>query len=75
MAVEKDRYENVDAGIRRSVGIYVRTLLNLVRTRGFVVYVHPVPPVLDPTRSMVMRFNAVLHEEVQKTEGKMWFSI
>jgi tetratricopeptide (TPR) repeat protein len=69
MAVEKDRYADFDAGVRRSVGIYVRTLLNLVRTRGFAVYVHPVPPVLDPTRGMVMRFNTVLQEEVRKTEG------
>ena len=69
MAVEKDRYEDVDAGIRRSVDIYIRALLNLVRTRGFNVYVHPVPPVLDPTRSMVMRFNVFLQEEVKKTEG------
>ena len=36
------------------------------------VYVHPVPPVLDATRPMVLKFNSILRKEVEKrTNGEL----
>ena len=39
-------------------------LLELVQQRGFEIFVHPVPPVLNETRHVVMPFNQQLQQRV-----------
>ena len=39
-------------------------LLELVQQRGFEIFVHPVPPVLNETRHVVMPFNHQLKQRV-----------
>jgi hypothetical protein len=34
------------------------------------VYVHPIPPVLDVTRKMVIRYNALYKEAVKGVKGE-----
>lgn len=49
------------------MAIYMSLLLELVSEEGphgFEVFVHPVPPVLNETRSMVKKFSAVLKRKV-----------
>lgn len=58
VAVEKDRYPDVDTGMRATIAIFMRALKRLVAARKFVAYVHPVVPVLDETRHLVTRYNA-----------------
>ena len=73
LAVEKDRYDTVEEGITTNVKIYVKTLLNLKHEKKLgKVYIHPVPPVLDATRPMVLKFNSILRKEVEKrTNGEL----
>ena len=72
MAVEKDRYSNVEEGIQTNVQIYITTLLQVKTTRQIHrLYVHPIPPVLDATRSMVLTFNRILRQAVEKTKGTL----
>ena len=39
-------------------------LLELVQQRGFEIFVHPIPPVLNETRHVVMPFNQQLKQRV-----------
>lgn len=43
---------------------YAEVLLDLVRRRGFEIFVHPIPPVLNETRHVVMPFNQQLKQRV-----------
>jgi tetratricopeptide (TPR) repeat protein len=72
LAVEKDRYVNVEEGIQTNVNIYVKTLLNIKTLKKInKLFVHPVPPVLDATRTMVLKFNRLLRQAVEKTGGSL----
>ena len=66
LAVEKDRYKDVDAGIRHVVEIYMKALEDLIAAKKFKAFIHPVIPVLNETRLMVIKFNKVLKEYVLK---------
>lgn len=46
------------------MGIYVQVIKDLVTERQFTVYIHPVPPALDVTRSIVTAYNAVLKKSI-----------
>eukprot|EP01065_Artemidia_motanka_P050046 TRINITY_DN8476_c0_g1_i1.p1 TRINITY_DN8476_c0_g1~~TRINITY_DN8476_c0_g1_i1.p1 ORF type:complete len:851 (+),score=309.44 TRINITY_DN8476_c0_g1_i1:63-2615(+) len=59
-AVERAKYSSVDEGMAATVAIYVDALLQLQRERSFEIYVHPPLPVLDPTRSLVVKFDRLL---------------
>lgn len=61
LAVEKCKYESIEQGIDKAVSVYVETLKKIAKARNLNVYVHPVNPVLDVTRTMVLKFNAALH--------------
>ena len=73
LAVEKDRYPNLKAGVRHVVGIYVRRLLDLSRDRSIRILVHPVAPVLNETRRVVVLFNTILKEEVEASAGNLFW--
>ena len=64
LAVDKLKYESVDEAMHVLAGIYLDVLTRLVETRALTVYVHPVPPVLNETRHIVMPFNAVMKAKV-----------
>ena len=66
LAVEKDRYKDVDAGIRHVVEIYMKALEDLIAAKKFKAFIHPVIPVLNETRLMVIKFNKILKEYVLK---------
>jgi len=58
------QYDSQEEAIKKTVSIYVSVIKDIVRTRDFVVYVHPVPPALDITRPMVVAYNEVLKESI-----------
>ena len=47
-----------------TANIYVALLQDLVASRGFELFVHPVPPVLNETRAIVVPFAEVLRQKV-----------
>ena len=72
MAVEKDRYKTIEHGIKVNVDIYLNELLSVKKRRKIThLYVHPIPPVLDVTRNMVLKFNTILKKQVNKTNGEL----
>uniref|UniRef100_A0A7S3LJY0 Uncharacterized protein n=1 Tax=Aplanochytrium stocchinoi TaxID=215587 RepID=A0A7S3LJY0_9STRA len=76
-AVEEAKYISIEEGIHRVVDIYVDTLCELAEKRKFHIYVHPVLPVLDVTRQIVLRFNKILKKRVEEDNTKMikWINL
>ena len=72
LAVEKDRYETVEDGIKHVIGIYMRKLATLITRKKFQAFIHPVIPVLNETRAMVMKFNHFLKIAVNNREDMTW---
>jgi len=66
VAVERTRYESLDAGVAHTVSIYIGVLKALAKARRFTILVHPIPPVLNETRHIVMLFNKHLVAAVNK---------
>ena len=56
----------------RAVEIYVTTLKRLTAARRFRSFVHPVAPVLGPTRPTVKVFNATLRARVSAEPSLTW---
>ncbi|KAL0028549.1 hypothetical protein WJX79_000906 [Trebouxia sp. C0005] len=64
MAVDKLKYETVDAAMDVLLHIYKDVLLKLVQERGFEMFVHPIAPVLNETRHVVAPFNNKLQQQI-----------
>ena len=64
LAVEKLKYDSLDEAMEILIGIYAEALLDLIRTRHFRIFVHPVPSVLNETRHVVRPFNKALQKKV-----------
>ena len=65
LAVDKLKYDSVEEAMDVLADIYAAVLTRLVEERDLTAYVHPVPPVLNETRHIVMPFNAVVKEKVR----------
>ena len=52
--------------------IYLNVLRDLQKKHQWTVYVHPVLPVLDLTRPIVMQFNKILAEALEKEPTLHW---
>jgi hypothetical protein len=50
--------------VQATADIYCGTMRRLMTERRLELLVHPVPPVLDATRDVVLRFQAVLRQQV-----------
>ena len=63
LAVEKCKYDSLEEGIDATLEIYLEALKQLL-SRGMELFVHPIPPVLNETRHIVLPFNTRLKEKV-----------
>ncbi|KAG6548433.1 hypothetical protein Mapa_009920 [Marchantia paleacea] len=63
-AVEKGKYQDIEEGVQATVDLYIDILQKLVRDRRFELFVHPIPPVLNETRSFVRTFNGTLQQSL-----------
>jgi len=66
MAVEKCKYENVEEGIKVAIEHYLKALAKWGKLKKLKIYIQPVVPVLDVTRNMVKKFNAILYNRLKK---------
>lgn len=64
LAVEKLKYDSLEEAMTVLINIYAEALLDLIKTRGFDIFVHPVPSVLNETRHVVRPFNQTLQKKV-----------
>ena len=68
-AVARGRYDSLPAAAAATAALLVAELQRLAAQRRFILYVHPVPPVLDVTRPVVRLFNAALRDAVRATSA------
>lgn len=71
-AVNNCKYDTMEEAIESAVDIYITFLKEQQKERGFVTFVHPVLPVLDETRNVVVKFNAKLKAGVENCAGLHW---
>ena len=64
LAVDKLKYDSMADAMAVLVDIYAQALLELAEQRGFEIFVHPVPSVLNETRHVVRPFNQALQSKV-----------
>jgi hypothetical protein len=64
-AVQKDYYSSINEGINALLDIVSDVLQELVG-RNLTVFVHPIAPVLDETRTIVMEFNYLCKLKIKK---------
>jgi hypothetical protein len=72
VAVEKCKYENLNEAILTTVEIYLRLMIRLAKEKKLRIFVHPVAPVLNETRPVVMQFNQILKSKVQTAPSLKW---
>lgn len=65
LAVERDRYPDMETAMDVTIAHYVTVLRGLTSEQRFTVLVHPVPSVLDETRSIVTMYNERLEAAVK----------
>ena len=75
LAVEKNRYKNLEEGMMKCISIFVEVVLKLVKEKGFKVVIHPVIPVLKETRGVVKQYNEIFKEAVAKCDELQWLDI
>lgn len=75
LAVDKLKYESMEAAMEVLADLYVRVLLKLTQSRRFEIFVHPVPSVLNETRHVVQPFNACLQKKVASSHCSEVLSI
>jgi hypothetical protein len=63
-ALFPSQYESLEEAISVTLCIYMDVLSRLATLHGWRVFVHPVPPVLNETRSIVRQFNTALKVQV-----------
>jgi len=69
------RYDSVEDGMEALVDIYVAVLGELQARKGLTVFVHPVMPVLDLTRPIVLQFNHLLMTRLRHTPRLHWLDL
>ncbi|KAG2849324.1 hypothetical protein PC111_g38 [Phytophthora cactorum] len=71
-AVEKCKYETIKEGMEHTIGIFMEALSDVVEKYEFDVYIHPVVPVLDETRSLVIQYNKLFQKHVANSSSCKW---
>jgi hypothetical protein len=66
--VEKCKYESIEEGIALCITTYLKALQHLVTAKNLRAYIHPVAPVLDVTRKIVLTFNKMLEPAVRQAK-------
>lgn len=73
VAVQKLRYESIDEGIDATIAHFIAAARDVVKSRKYeAAFVHPIPPVLDETRPVVIKYNARLEYHVKRTPELTW---
>ncbi|KAG6586682.1 uncharacterized protein IUM83_18187 [Phytophthora cinnamomi] len=71
-AVEKCKYKSITEGMENTIGIFMEVLSDVVSKYEFDVYIHPVVPVLDETRALVIQYNQLFQKRVARSKFCKW---
>eukprot|EP00639_Heterosigma_akashiwo_P021057 CAMPEP_0206413094 /NCGR_PEP_ID=MMETSP0294-20121207/34441_1 /ASSEMBLY_ACC=CAM_ASM_000327 /TAXON_ID=39354 /ORGANISM="Heterosigma akashiwo, Strain CCMP2393" /LENGTH=75 /DNA_ID=CAMNT_0053874481 /DNA_START=411 /DNA_END=635 /DNA_ORIENTATION=- len=63
------KYKNLDEAIEKTIEIFLEATKSLIERKGFQAYVHPIIPVLEPTRQIVKKYNLALRRAVRRGRG------
>jgi hypothetical protein len=72
LAVEKDRYKNLDEAMEKCIAIWMRESTKVIKGRKLKAWVHPVVPVLNETRTIVCKYNLLLKKAVDRSPDMEW---
>ncbi|XP_076092964.1 uncharacterized protein LOC143064197 isoform X1 [Mytilus galloprovincialis] len=72
LCVEKAKYDSIEEAIDKVIDIYIEVIKDLYKKYNWNIYIHPVMPVLDITRSLVMQFNLRLKKRIKKESTIKW---
>lgn len=66
VSVQKARYKDLDEAAQFTIDIYMDILKSLVEQYQYEIFVHPIVPVLDATRHVVIPFMNLLVKTIEK---------
>lgn len=69
LAVEKDRYKDLEEGMKTCISIWVEEAGKVCKDGGLRALIHPIVPVLNETRSIVSKYNRLLKKAVEERGG------
>ncbi|KAF1784692.1 Tetratricopeptide repeat [Phytophthora cactorum] len=64
-----EAYNTIKEGMEHTIGIFMEALSDVVEKYEFDVYIHPVVPVLDETRSLVIQYNKLFQKHVANSSS------
>lgn len=64
--------QSVEEGMRATVGIFMDALADAVGKFGFEAFIHPVVPVLNETRALVVQYNRIFKQRVDASAVCSW---
>jgi len=72
VSVQKCRYKDLDEAAQVTIDIYMDVLKSLIEQYDYEIFIHPIVPVLDATRHVVIPFMKLLVETIArlKSNGK-----
>ncbi|CEG39301.1 Tetratricopeptide-like helical [Plasmopara halstedii] len=71
-AVNKCKYETIQEGMAHTIDIFMNVLSDVVKQYQFDAYIHPIVPVLDETRSLVLQYNKIFQKRVAQSSICKW---
>lgn len=70
VSVQKCRYKDLDEAAQVTIDIYMDILKSLVETYHYEIFIHPIVPVLDATRHVVLPFMRLLVATIERRKAE-----
>ncbi|GLE05898.1 hypothetical protein PINS_up015079 [Pythium insidiosum] len=71
-AYERCKYESIQEGMEHTIDIFMSVLAEVIDKFGFEVFIHPIVPVLNETRPLVIQYNGIFQSRVNKSDKCRW---
>ncbi|GMH85357.1 hypothetical protein TL16_g10204 [Triparma laevis f. inornata] len=76
LATEKDRYATHEEGMKTCIDIWMKEAGKVIEEKEFNAWIHPVIPVLEETREIVINYNRIFKGKVEEEGGRMkWIDV
>jgi len=66
VALERDYYDSIEDAMNTTIKAFLHNLQQIRETRQLKIYIHPIPPVLNETRKIVMLFNVLYKQQIEE---------
>ena len=75
LATEKDRYETHEEGMKTCIDIWMKEGGKVIEENNFNALIHPVIPVLEETREIVVNYNRIFKAKVEEDSRMKWIDV